>query len=119
VTSPAAIFRGKTRKDDKREKRARHAVATAKLREEVFSIARGRCQKCRSATAEHLHHAKGGSGRRRQEQKPENTVALCRRCHEYVHAHPKALLIISCPSCEEPWCPKCEKHYFECDCEAT
>lgn len=21
-----------------------------------------------------------------------------------------------CECCGEKWCPKCEKHYFECDC---
>jgi hypothetical protein len=104
------------RKVEKKAKRAAHADATRALREVVFARAKGKCEKCKTNAPSHMHHARGGSGRRRQEQSPGNVAALCVACHAWVHKNPTLPLLIPCIECDEPWCLKHEMHYFECPC---
>jgi 5-methylcytosine-specific restriction endonuclease McrA len=50
--------------------------------------ARPRCERCLDAPSKHVHEiksrARGGSV-----LDTENMAALCRDCHQWVHAHPK------------------------------
>lgn len=50
------------------------------------------CVRCLGEPSD-VHHrmvkGMGGTGDERRGFGPENLVALCRRCHDYVHAHPE------------------------------
>jgi 5-methylcytosine-specific restriction endonuclease McrA len=90
VTSPAAVFRGTTRKEEKAAKRAIRRDAIARIRDAVFARARGKCERCGKAPPDHLHHLIGGIGRRRAMEDVDTCAALCEPCHRHVHAHPGA-----------------------------
>lgn len=85
MTSPAAIFRGKTRKQEKKQKRLERRERVGELRRAVFDRAAGRCERCGREPPVHLHHTLGGSGRRRQLESVENCVAVCLSCHAKEH----------------------------------
>jgi hypothetical protein len=69
---------GKTRKEEREEKRVAHAMATSDLYTEVMARANGRCESCRLPTLNLvLDHWEGGAGRRRERQNIRNCWALC------------------------------------------
>jgi hypothetical protein len=93
--SPARIFRGRTRAEERTEKQAARREKVALLRAAVFARARWRCEgesepgvRC-GEPAVHMHHLRGGIGRRRQEESVETCAALCLECHARVHHNPK------------------------------
>lgn len=57
-----------------------------KVRAEVAERSEGRCERCLSRRAVHMHHRRtrshGGS------HAAENLAHLCSVCHDYVHANP-------------------------------
>jgi 5-methylcytosine-specific restriction endonuclease McrA len=87
--APKKALPGVSRAEKRAAKQATQRAEMARLREAVMARAHGRCEVCyqREAPANplHLHHRKGGSGRRRQEQSPENCIAVCLVCHRREH----------------------------------
>ena len=61
------------------------------VRQAVLCRAGWRCERCGGLPVDALHHraprGMGGTSREWVNQ-PANGVALCRACHEWVHAHP-------------------------------
>lgn len=116
VTSPAAIFRGKTREQERAERRAERREALARLRLAVFDRANGRCEKCGLHTPSDLHHMRGGSGRRREAQTMGNCVALCRACHAEAERHKRTFRCNVTCLCGERFCTYHEQHFLDCPC---
>jgi len=66
---------------------AADAAALEKARPLVWTRDGGRCQRCGGA----LHPARWDChhiGRRRAGHAIDNLLALCRRCHRWIHEHP-------------------------------
>ncbi len=69
------------------KKRTAEAKARAALVRLVLA-ARPVCERCHEARSCDVHepHTRGRGG---SFLDVENTIALCRRCHDWVHTHPK------------------------------
>jgi 4-alpha-glucanotransferase len=57
------------------------------VRRKAFLEAHPRCQRCDSFRSQDVHHKKGRLGGNLLDQ--GTWVALCRSCHDWIHAHPK------------------------------
>lgn len=68
--------------------REQYREQTAQLRAELIALVGEFCERCgwpTPAALGHMHHTRGGSGRRRQEQSIENVAWLCGGCHDRLH----------------------------------
>lgn len=87
--TPKKTLPGVSRAEKRAAKQAAERAEMAQLREVVMARAKGRCEVCYQretpANPLHLHHRRGGSGRRRQEQSAENCIAVCLVCHRREH----------------------------------
>jgi predicted HNH restriction endonuclease len=72
--------------------RAQHREETARLREALVVLADSKCERCGEWAPSdygHMHHTRGGAGKRRQEQDITNVAWLCPECHGRMHAYPR------------------------------
>lgn len=87
--APKKTLPGVSRAEKRAAKRAAEREEMATLRSVVMARANGRCEVCYRAETPanplHMHHLRGGSGRRRQEQRPETCVMACVLCHRRAH----------------------------------
>lgn len=91
--APSAAFKGRTRAEDRASKREAHRRETARIRDERMAICGGRCEaadrmalfgRCYLPAA-HMHHMRGGNGRRRQQQSVDTVRMLCVFHHFEAH----------------------------------
>jgi hypothetical protein len=78
---------GPTKADRKAAKREE----TADLRARLVAFADERCERCGTflpPALGHMHHTRGGSGRRLAEQAFANVAWICGGCHEKLHQNP-------------------------------
>lgn len=55
-----------------------------RMRRAVFDRARGRCERCRNASANHVHHL---TYIRLYAEDLDDLQAVCKPCHDFIHGH--------------------------------
>jgi 5-methylcytosine-specific restriction endonuclease McrA len=87
------VAKADLRSTKKAEKRKAHREETADIRAQAMERCGGNCESCRRPFTDYnpaeMDHLESGNGVRRQQQRIENVMMVCRNCHRARHQHPK------------------------------